>query len=69
MFRPVKTEFICTNCKTHEFIPTDIVLQMDMLDPGDPSYPPMFDFEKCTGLMKPKYFVGHTGIVYTYDGN
>ena len=46
MFRPIKTEFICTNCKTHDFIPTDIVLQIDMLDPGAPSYPPMFDCEK-----------------------
>ena len=53
MYRPNKTEFICTKCKTHEFIPTDIVLQLDMMDPGDPSYPPMFNCEKCNGLMKP----------------
>ena len=38
--RPTYTEFICTNCKCHEKIPTKIVLQMDMTDPGDPSYPP-----------------------------
>ncbi len=67
--RPKKTEFICTNCKAHEFIPTDIVLQLDMEDPGDPSYPPMFHCEKCNGLMKPKYFVGYSGIEYIYDGN
>ena len=67
--RPSKTEFICTKCKTHEFIPTNIVLQLDMMDPGDPIYPPMFNCEKCNGLMKPKYFVGYTGIVYQYDGN
>ena len=24
---------------------------MDMMDPGDPTYPPMFDCEKCDGLM------------------
>ena len=41
---------------------------MDMMDPGDPSYPPMFNCEKCFGLMRPVYFVGYTGIVYTYDG-
>ena len=42
---------------------------MDKVDPGDPSYPPMFNCEKCFGLMRPVYFVGYTGIVYTYDGN
>ena len=67
--RPAKTEFICTNCKMHELIPTDIVLQLDMDDPGDPTYPPTFYCEKCNGLMKPKYFVGYTGIEYIYDGN
>ena len=67
--RPTYTKFICTRCKCHEKIPTKIVLQMDMMDPGDPSYPPMFDCEKCGALMKPVYFVGYTGIEYTYDGN
>ena len=67
--RPTYTEFICTNCKCHEKIPTKIVLQMDMMDPGDPIYPPMFNCEKCGGLMKPVYFIGYTGIEYTYDGN
>ena len=42
---------------------------MDMMDPGDPTYPPMFDCEKCGGLMKPAYFIGYTGIKYKYDGN
>lgn len=67
--RPEFTEFICTKCKCHENIPTDIVLQMDMLDPGDPSYPPMFNCEKCNGLMHPVHFIGYSGIEYTYDGN
>ena len=67
--RPEFTEFICTKCKTHEDIPTDVVLNMDFMDSGDPLYPPMFYCEKCNGLMKPKYFVGYTGIVYQYDGN
>lgn len=67
--RPKYTEFICPNCKCHENIPTDIVLQMDMMDPGDPIYPPMFDCEKCGTPMKPAYFIGFTGIEYTYDGN
>ena len=69
MFRPSKTEFICTKCKIHGYIPTDIVLQMDMMDPGDPIYPPMFDCEKCGGLMKPKYFVGYSSIVYQYNND
>lgn len=60
--RPTYTEFICTRCKCHEKIPTNIVLQMDIMDPGDPSYPPMFDCEKCGGLMKPVYFVGYSGV-------
>ena len=67
--RPKYTDFICPNCKCHETIPTDIVLQMDMMDPGDPIYPPMFDCEKCGTPMKPVHFIGFTGIEYTYDGN
>lgn len=67
--RPEFTEFICTKCKCYENIPTDIVLQMDMLDPGNPSYPPMFNCEKCNGLMCPVHFIGYSGIEYTYDGN
>ena len=67
-FRPQFTEFICTNCKVHENIPTDIVLMLDMQDPGDLAYPPMFDCEKCNGKMKPKYYLGYTGIEYRYDG-
>ena len=67
--RPTYTEFICTECKCHEKIPTKVVLQLDMMDPGDPIYPPTFYCEKCSGLMKPVYFVGYTGIEYTYDGN
>ncbi len=65
--RPTYTEFICTECKCHEKIPTKVVLQLDMMDPGDPIYPPTFYCEKCGGLMKPVYFVGYTGI--TYIGN
>ena len=67
--RPTYTEFICIECGCHEKIPTKIVLQMDMSDPGDTSYPPMFYCEKCNGLMKPIYYVGYTGIVYKYEEN
>ena len=42
---------------------------MDMMDPGDPIYPPMFDCEKCGFPMKPVYFIGYTGIEYKYNGN
>lgn len=64
--RPKNTEFICTKCKTHEFIPTDIVLQMDMLDPGDPIYPPMFNCEKCNGLMKRRKPRINLGFLFYY---
>lgn len=67
--RPDKTEFICTNCHTHEYIPTSVVLDFDILDPGDPLYPPTFYCEKCNGLMKPKFFIGYSGITYRYDDN
>lgn len=61
------TEFVCTKCGIHELIPTDVVTFLDANDPGDPTFPPMFDCEKCDGKMRPVYFVGHTGIVYTYN--
>lgn len=67
--RPKKTEFICTACGVHEFIPTDIVLQMDIMDSGDEHYPPTFYCEKCNGLMKPKFFIGHTGIHHIFNDN
>lgn len=67
--RPTYTEFICTNCKTHEKIPTKVVLQLDMMDPGDPLCPPTFYCEECGSIMKPVYFIGYSGIEYTYDGN
>ena len=41
---------------------------MDMMYPGIPTYPPMFDCEKCNGKMKPKYYLGYTGIEHRYDG-
>lgn len=69
MKSPKYTEFICTKCKCKEKIPTEIVLQLDMMDPGDKTYPPMFNCEKCDGLMKPVHFISHFGIEYTYDGN
>ena len=31
---------------------------MIMTDPSNPSYLPMFDCEKCSGLMKSGYFFG-----------
>ena len=67
--RPYYTEFICTQCGCHEKIPTKVVLNLDMMDPGDPLCPPMFNCEKCLGLMKPLYFVGYTGIEYRYSDN
>ena len=41
--RPYYTEFICTQCGCHEKFPTKVVLELDMMDPGDPIYPSTFD--------------------------
>ena len=42
---------------------------MDMMDPGAPIYSPIFNCKKSGGLIKLVYFIGYTGIEYTYNGN
>lgn len=65
---PKNIEFICTSCKTREFIPRDIVEYLDDLDSDgvDISVPPKFDCKFCNGKMEPIYYVGVTGHIYEY---
>jgi transcription initiation factor IIE alpha subunit len=58
--------YICPSCKTKEEIPRDVVNYFDIMDGGNPLYPPKFDCEKCNGKMTPIYYVNHDGIVYEY---
>lgn len=57
--------FRCTTCDFEESIPKDIVDFFDIMDGGDPSFPPRFDCKACpTGKTQPVYYVNHDGIVY-----
>jgi hypothetical protein len=57
--------FRCLSCKSEEFIPKDVVDFFDIMDGGDPAFPPRFDCHACTfGKMQPVHYVGHDGIVY-----
>ena len=63
---PKEIEFVCSKCKTHELIPTDIVEMLDEADQigVDTSYPPRFDCEKCNGKMLPVFYIGVNGITF-----
>lgn len=57
--------FRCTTCNFEELIPKEIVDYFDLMDGGDPSFPPRFDCQVCsTGKVQPVYYVNHDGIVY-----
>ena len=57
--------FRCTTCNFEERIPKDVVDYFDIIDAGDPTFPPMFDCQGCsTGKMQPVHYVNHDGIVY-----
>jgi len=57
--------FRCTKYNFEEQIPKDVVDYFDIMDGGDPSFPPRFDCQSCkTGKMQPVYYVNHDGIVY-----
>lgn len=56
--------FICPDCGIEENIPKDVVDYFDIMDGGDPLFPPRFDCQSCGGLMEPVYYVNHDGIVY-----
>jgi hypothetical protein len=59
-------KYICPSCKTTENIPKDVVDYFDIIDGGNPLFPPRFDCENCTDKMTPVYYVNHDGIVYEY---
>lgn len=63
-------EYICPNCKTKEFILSDIVEMLDAADQVnvDTSIPPRFDCKKCNGKMVPIYYIGVKGQIYEYKG-
>jgi len=57
--------FRCTTCNFEELIPKDVVDFFDIMDGGNPSFPPRFDCQTCHfGKMQPVYYVNHDGIVY-----
>lgn len=68
---PLKTEhdpmvrFRCTSCNFEELIPKSVVDFFDIMDGGDPSFPPRFDCQSCVkGKMQPVHYVNHDGVEY-----
>ena len=57
-------KYRCTVCNFEEFIPKDVVDFFDIMDGGDPSVPPRFDCQRCSGKMQPVFYVNHDGIIY-----
>lgn len=57
--------FKCCSCGFEENIPKDVVVFFDTMDGGDPSVPPRFDCQKCSGSLSPVYYVNHLGIIYS----
>lgn len=62
--KPAKVNFICLSCNQEEQIPYGIVRDLDRMDEGDPSTPPMFSCEVCGGSMYPESYKGIHGIHY-----
>jgi hypothetical protein len=62
---PQHVLFRCIICNFEEQIPKDVVDYFDIMDGGDPSIPPRFDCQSCSGKMQPVYYVNHDGIVYS----
>jgi hypothetical protein len=56
--------FRCTTCNFEELIPKDVVDYFDIMDGGDPLFPPRFDCQSCSGKMQPVHYVNHDGIDY-----
>jgi hypothetical protein len=58
--------FRCTTCGFEELIPKNVVDYFDVMDGGDPTFPPRFDCQGCAeGKMQPVHYVNHDGIVYS----
>jgi len=56
--------FRCVKCKSEEWIPKDVVDFFDIMDTGDPTVPPRFDCQSCSGKMEPVQYINHDGIEY-----
>jgi hypothetical protein len=56
--------FKCMKCNIEERIPKEVVDFFDIMDTGDPSVPPRFDCQNCTGKMQPVQYTNHDGIEY-----
>ena len=57
--------FRCAACGFEELIPKSVVDFFDVMDGGDPTFPPRFDCQNCVGgKVQPVHYVGHDGIVY-----
>jgi len=54
----------CPKCKSEERIPKEVVDFFDIMDTGDPTVPPRFDCQNCSGKMLPVYYINHDGIEY-----
>ena len=62
---PDQITYLCPKCKRTEEIPTKVVLHFDLLDSGDPTYPPRFECNHgCNVLMTPLKFTGDLGYYY-----
>ena len=62
---PSTVLFRCTTCNFEEKVPKDVVDFFDIMDGGDPSFPPRFDCQSCSsGKMQPVNYTNHDGIVY-----
>ena len=58
--------YVCTECKTQEYIPEDVVIHFDLMDDGDINEPPTFSCENCGAIMRPKKYEGVHGITYKF---
>jgi len=56
--------FKCLKCNSQEHIPKEVVDFFDITDAGDPSVPPRFDCNSCSGKMQPVHYINHDGIEY-----
>ena len=54
----------CPKCNSEEWIPKEVVDFFDIMDTGDPTVPPRFDCQVCSGKMLPVHYINHDGIEY-----
>lgn len=54
----------CLDCSFEEYIPRFIVSILDFFDGGDPTIPPRFSCQICSGHMHPVFYKNRKGITY-----